>query len=121
MPRNPQTTAVVTVSLPVPMALQIERTRKAEQRSRSELVREALRDYFRKAAGFPVVTATPAELRALQRARREYLRGETITLEEYEHSRALDGAPRPNRAKATRPTAQPRQRRHPRRVQSARP
>ena len=59
MPRNPQTTAIVAVSLPVPMAKQIERTRKAEQRSRSELVREALRDYFRRAAGFPVVTATP--------------------------------------------------------------
>ena len=47
MPRNPQTTAIVAVSLPVPMARQIERTRKAEHRSRSELVREALRVYFR--------------------------------------------------------------------------
>ena len=46
-------------------------------------------DYFRKAAGFPVVTATPAELRALKHARREYLRGETITLDEY------DAQPRP--------------------------
>jgi Arc/MetJ-type ribon-helix-helix transcriptional regulator len=120
MPINPRNTALVTVSVPRPMALQIERTRKAEQRSRSELVREALRDYFRKAAGFPVVTATPAELRALKRARREYLRGETITLDEYEHTRALDGAPRPNRAKAARPAAQPRPRRHPRRASSAR-
>ena len=120
MPRNPQTTAIVAVSLPVLMAKQIERTRKVEQRSRSELVREALRDYFRKAAGFPVVTATPAELRALKRARREYLRGETITFDEYEHARALDGTPRARRAKAARPT-QPRQRRHPRRAQNARP
>ncbi|MGD0947199.1 MAG: ribbon-helix-helix domain-containing protein [Candidatus Binatia bacterium] len=47
MPRNPQTTAIVAVSLPVPMAKQIERTRKAEHRSRSEVVRDALRLYFR--------------------------------------------------------------------------
>ena len=113
MPINPRNTALVTVSVPRPMVRQIERTSKAEQRSRSELVREALRDYFRKAAGFPVVTATPAGLRALKRARREYLRGGTITLDEYEHSRALSGAPRPNRAKAARPTAQRRQRHHP--------
>jgi hypothetical protein len=55
--------------MPFRMALQIERTRKAEQRSRSELVREAPRDYFRKAAGFPVVAGTCS----LKRARREYL------------------------------------------------
>jgi hypothetical protein len=103
------------------MARQTELTRKAEHRSRSEVVREALRDYFRKAAGFPVVTATPAELRALKRARREYLRGETMTLEEYEHSRALDGTPGSHRGKAARPPAHPRQRRHPRRPQNARP
>jgi Arc/MetJ-type ribon-helix-helix transcriptional regulator len=46
MPRNPAHTAVVTVSLPVPMAKQIERTRKAAHRTRSEVVREALRYYF---------------------------------------------------------------------------
>lgn len=47
MPRNPQTTTAFTVSLPVPMARQIERTRKAAHRTRSEVVREALRYYFR--------------------------------------------------------------------------
>ncbi len=46
MPRNPAQTAVVTVSLPVPMAKQIERSRKAAHRTRSEVVREALRYYF---------------------------------------------------------------------------
>jgi Arc/MetJ-type ribon-helix-helix transcriptional regulator len=47
MPRNPQQTAVVTVSLPVPMARQVDRRRKADNRSRSELVRDALRFYLR--------------------------------------------------------------------------
>ena len=47
MPRNPAQTAVVTVSLPVSMAHQIERGREAVHRSRSEVVCEALRYYFR--------------------------------------------------------------------------
>ena len=47
MPRNPQTTTVVTVSLPVPMARQVDRRCKADHRSRSELVRDALRFYLR--------------------------------------------------------------------------
>jgi Arc/MetJ-type ribon-helix-helix transcriptional regulator len=46
MPRNPQTTAVVTVSLPMPMARQVDRIRKAAHRTRSELVRDALRFYL---------------------------------------------------------------------------
>ena len=121
MPLNPKNTALVTVSVPLPIARQIERTRKRENRSRSELVREALRVYFARAAAFPVVPPSPAEIRALKRAGREYLAGDTITLDEYEQRRALDGTPRSHRGKAARPTARPRQRRHPRRAQSARP
>lgn len=109
---NPKNTALVTVSLPVPMAKQIERTRKAEHRSRSELVREALRVYFARAAAFPVVPPTAAELRALKRARREFLAGQTITLDEYERTRALDGRPRKNGRQAARPLPRTRPRRH---------
>ena len=98
------------------MARQIERTRKAEHRSRSELVREALRVYFARAAAFPVVPPTPTELRALKRARREFLTGQTITLDEYEHARALDGKPRKNGREAARPLPRTRQRRNPRRA-----
>ena len=47
MPLNPKNTALITVSVPLAIARQIERTRKREHRSRSELVREALRLYFR--------------------------------------------------------------------------
>lgn len=47
MPRNPQTTSVFTISLPTAIAQKIERTRKAQHRSRSELVRDAVRVYFR--------------------------------------------------------------------------
>jgi predicted transcriptional regulator len=48
MPRNPQTSTAFTVSLPVAMARQIERARKAEHRTRSELTREAFRVYFQR-------------------------------------------------------------------------
>jgi len=44
MPRNPSTTAVMTVSLPAPMARRVDRARKG--RTRSEVVREALRHYL---------------------------------------------------------------------------
>lgn len=47
MPRNPTTTAVVSVSLPIPMAQQVDRRCKADHRTRSELVRDALRFYLR--------------------------------------------------------------------------
>lgn len=44
--------------------------------------------YFARAAAFPEVTATPTEIRALKRARPNYLAGNTITLDEYERRRA---------------------------------
>ncbi|HXQ23883.1 MAG TPA: ribbon-helix-helix protein, CopG family [Candidatus Acidoferrales bacterium] len=64
MPRNPQTTTAFTVSLPVPMARQIERARKAEHRSRSELTREAFRVYFRTKADEDEGRAAAARARA---------------------------------------------------------
>ena len=64
MPLNPKNTALVTVSVPLPIARQIERTRKAEHRSRSELVREALRLYFRTKADEDEGRAAAARARA---------------------------------------------------------
>ena len=46
----PRTTATFSVSLPPEMAAELERVRKHEHRTRSELVREALRSYIRDAA-----------------------------------------------------------------------
>ena len=42
-----RTTATFSVSVPPEMAGEIERVRKSEHRTRSELVREALRHYIR--------------------------------------------------------------------------
>ena len=73
---------VLTVSLSREMLEQVEATRKAEHRTRSELVRAALRAYFALSGRFPEDEATPAEIRALQRAGREFQRGEYVTLEQ---------------------------------------
>ena len=82
MPKQKPTT-LLTISLPRAMAAQVERIRKAEQRGRSELVREALRTYFALARNFPVERATVADIRAMKQAPRESERGETTTLEAY--------------------------------------
>jgi metal-responsive CopG/Arc/MetJ family transcriptional regulator len=73
------------------MVAQIERVRKAESRTRSELVREALRTYI--ADRFPVVTPSVEDIRALRRSRREHARGQFVNLDDLLH--ALDAARRP--------------------------
>lgn len=46
----PRTTATFSVSVPPEMAEELERVQKVEHRTRSELVREALRQYFHAAS-----------------------------------------------------------------------
>ncbi len=57
----------MTISLPPAMVRQFEQVRRAESRTRSELVREALRAYFERR--YPAVAPTKAELAALRRGR----------------------------------------------------
>ena len=69
------------------MMRDVERVRKTERRTRSELVREALRLYFNpelaaRIARLPVYTPTAAELRAIQKGRAEITRGEHVTVDE---------------------------------------
>jgi len=63
------------------MARELEKAQKAEHRTRSELVRQALRDYLR-ARALPVYTPTAAELRGIARGRAEIRRGDYVTLDE---------------------------------------
>jgi predicted transcriptional regulator len=65
-----RTTLTMTVSLPPEMLTRFETVRKAESRTRSELVREALRTYFE--ARYPAVRPTGAELTAIRRGRADY-------------------------------------------------
>lgn len=75
------------------MAKQVEQARKAEQRTRSELVREALRVYL-SARLVPSELPTASEARAYRRGMAAYKRSDYVTLEAY-----LDGMDRrPRRA-----------------------
>ncbi|HEY3129371.1 MAG TPA: ribbon-helix-helix domain-containing protein [Acidobacteriota bacterium] len=73
----------MTISLPPEMVEEVERVRKAEHRTRSELLREALRVYFSRR--IPEETPTAADLRAIRRGRTAYARGDYVTLDELRH------------------------------------
>ena len=62
------------------MAQQVEEAMKAEQRTRSELIREALRTYF--GTRFPVVQPSRAELAAIRQGRAEIKRGQYVNLDQ---------------------------------------
>ena len=69
------------------MARQLEKVRKQEHRTRSELMREALRHYFN--SRFPEVTPTQAEMAAIRRGRAEIKAGRFVTLEQLRNELAL--------------------------------
>ncbi len=75
-----RTRQTMTVSLPPQMIEEVEKVRVAEHRTRSELVREALRVYF--VQRLPAAEATLAERAAIARGRAEFKRGEFVTLDE---------------------------------------
>ena len=93
-----RTTEIMTISLPPGMARQLEKVRKQEHRTRSELMREALRHYFN--SRFPEVTPTQAEMAAIRRGRAEIKAGRFVTLEQLRNELAL--ANRGPRAKGPR-------------------
>jgi Arc/MetJ-type ribon-helix-helix transcriptional regulator len=73
----------MTVSLPPALLCQFEEVRKKESRTRSELVREALRAYFE--SRYPVDEPSPEELSALRRGRAAYNRGDAVSLKAFLH------------------------------------
>jgi Arc/MetJ-type ribon-helix-helix transcriptional regulator len=72
----------MTISLPPSMVREVDMHRKREHRTRSELVREALRTYFTKARAIPTYTPTAKELRAIERGRAAIRHGDRLTVEE---------------------------------------
>ncbi|MBM3568156.1 MAG: ribbon-helix-helix protein, CopG family [Alphaproteobacteria bacterium] len=79
----PRATTVLSISLPRAMAAQLDRVRKAEHRTRSELVREALRHYVSaastravraRAAALPEVEPEADEIAAVAAGRARVLR-----------------------------------------------
>ena len=94
--------ATMTISLPPEMIREVERVRKAEHRTRSELVREALRLYFNpelaaRIARLPVYVPTNRELREIEKGRRSH---DYVTIDEL--FRGLVGSRRGPRAKGHR-------------------
>ena len=73
---------------------------KREQRTRSELIREALRTYF-SIREFPEETPTAAELRAIRRGEAAIQRGDYITLDQLRREEELARRPRRPRAKVS--------------------
>src|SRR5690348_8479253 len=94
-----RTRQTFTISLPPEMAEKVERTMKAEHRTRSELVREALRRYI-SVAQLLEETPTPAELRAIRRGEAAYRRGDFTTLDDLRREEKQQVARRPRRTGA---------------------
>jgi predicted transcriptional regulator len=75
-----RTTNIMTISLPPAMEQQMKQVQKKENRTRSELLREAWRHYFE--SRYPVYVPTKAERAAIAKGRAEFARGEYVTLKE---------------------------------------
>lgn len=75
-----RSTDTLTISLPPAMVKQMERVQKEENRTRSELLREAWRQYFESRYG--AYTPTKSELAAIRKGRAAIKRGEFVTLEQ---------------------------------------
>ena len=78
-----RTTETMTISLPPAMAKQMEKVRREENRTRSELLREAWRLYFE--SRYPVYTPTKAEFAAIRQGRADFKRGDFLTLSQLHH------------------------------------
>lgn len=91
-------TATFTISLPPAMAKLVERAMKAEHRTRSELIREALRFYL-SGKVVRVEAPTAVERLAYNRGMAAYRRGNFVTLESYLNG--MDRRPRRPRKKVS--------------------
>lgn len=77
------------------MLEELERVRKREHRTRSELIREALRSYF--VSRIPEAKPTQAELRAIWRGRAAFARSDYVSLADARDE--VGAAPRRSRKK----------------------
>jgi metal-responsive CopG/Arc/MetJ family transcriptional regulator len=88
-----RTTKTLTISLPPAMVEELDRVRAREHRTRSELVREALRRYVaagQRRRGRPLAEdATPEEQEAIRIAEEEFARGETMRLDDLQNELGL--------------------------------
>ena len=76
-----RTRETATISLPPAMLREAERLRKVEHRTRSELVREAIRTYL-EMRKLPLVQPTREELRAIRLGRADLRAGRSVPYDE---------------------------------------
>jgi predicted transcriptional regulator len=96
-----RSTDTMTISLPPAMAKQMEKVQRQENRTRSELLREAWRHYYE--SRYPLYTPTKAERTAIDKGRAEIRRGEYVTLNQLHDDLAT--ARQQKRKKTARKTA----------------
>ena len=72
----------ITFTVPPDMHRMVERVRRTEQRTTTELMREALRRYFAQLGALPVYRPTAVEQRSIQRGRADAARGAVLTLDQ---------------------------------------
>jgi metal-responsive CopG/Arc/MetJ family transcriptional regulator len=79
-----RTAKSVTISLPTDMLEELDRVRKREQRTRSELLREAVSRYLASEPmqQIPIMDPEPGELEAIERGRVQTARGEYVLLQD---------------------------------------
>jgi metal-responsive CopG/Arc/MetJ family transcriptional regulator len=78
----------VTISLTPELVAELDRVREREHRTRSEILRDALRRYITVAERGRVILvedALPEEIEAMRRADEEYARGQCVRLEDLQH------------------------------------
>src|SRR5690349_15217986 len=96
-----RTTDTMTISLPPAMVKQMEKVQKEENRTRSELLREAWRQYFE--SRYATYHPTKAEAAAIRRGRADFKRGDYVTLSQLKNE--LDISRNEKRKKRTRRTS----------------
>lgn len=88
-----RSTHTLTISLPPAMVAEVERVRLTEHRTRSELIREALRAYIDER--YPSAAPNRTERAAIAKGREEVRRGRFVTYEQLlDVLDATDRAPR---------------------------
>lgn len=85
------TAKMISVSLPEEMLPEIDGVARKEHRSRSELIREALRQYLAAGSGrvIPLDDVQPDEVEAITRGRGQFKRGEFVRLEDLQNELGL--------------------------------
>jgi len=82
---------MISVSIPEDLLPEIDEAARRERRSRSELIRDALRRYLSSQSGhmLPLEDAQPDEAAAIKRGREEFAKGEFVRLEDLQRELGL--------------------------------